>query len=169
MNNDTAIHEMNDLDPDIAEPTAPDGFAVTDESSVNWVIRKIVEARAYADRCEEWCRREQARAKREEEFFFFRFQAQLMAFARQKIAEHGGRRKSFFLPSGQIGFRTEPGKLIIDDDVSVLAWAKREVPDLVQVVERVAKSDLNDLMKRTGQLPDAGAHLEPSSERFFIR
>jgi phage host-nuclease inhibitor protein Gam len=147
----------------------PDTFHVSDDASANWVVKKIVEARTYAERCQEWCRREQVRARREEEFFLFRFGAQLASFARKKLAEQGGRRKSVFLPAGQIGFRSEPAKLMVDDEALVLEWAKREMPTIVQMIERVPKSDLNDLLKSTGEMPDAGAHIEPAAERFFIK
>jgi hypothetical protein len=58
---------------------------------------------------------------------------------------------------------------MVDDEALVLEWAKREMPTIVQMIERVPKSDLNDLLKSTGEMPDAGAHIEPAAERFFIK
>jgi hypothetical protein len=154
---------------DQRDPEVSAHFSVRDDDSANWVVRKIVECRAYRERCDAWCRREQARARREEEFFLYRFGSQLMDYARKKVAQQGGRRKSVSLPGGILGFRAEPAKLIVDDEAAILIWAKREMPALVQVIEKVSKSDLNDHLKNTGQVPDAGVHVEPPSENFFIR
>jgi hypothetical protein len=151
------------------EPSLPKEFHVRNEVTANWVVRKIVECRQYAERCQEWCRREQARAHQREAFFLFHFGVPLREFARKTLAEEGGRRKSVFLPGGTIGFRTQPAKLMIDDEAVVLSWAKRQMPGLVQVSERISKSDLNNLFKDTGLIPDAGAHVEPTTEQFFVK
>src|SRR5437870_2612266 len=94
----------------------PEEFGVVDDSSANWVVRRITEARAYAKRCAEWCEREQVRARRTEEFFLFRYSAQLSTWTQGKIAEQGGRRKSVSLPAGLVGFRHEPAKLVVEDE-----------------------------------------------------
>ena len=153
----------------IEDPEVPTEFHVCDDDSANWVVRKIVEARAYAKHCAEWCEREQSRAKNEEEFFLFRYGQQLLDFTRQKITAAGARRKSVGLPAGMIGFRAEPAKLVVDDESAVIAWAKRHNPALVSVVERLSKSGLNDHLEQTGELPDAGAHIEPARERFYVK
>jgi hypothetical protein len=153
---------------DIAANVTP-GFEVRDDETANWVVRKILESRAYAKHCAEWCEREQARAKREEEFFFFRYGQQLFNFARQKIAASGGRRKSFGLPAGTVGFRSEPAKLVVDDESAVIAWAKQNNPALVSVVERLSKSGLNEHLEQTGEVPTAGAHMEPAREKFYVK
>jgi len=58
-------------------PEVPSTFAVTDAASANWVIRKIVEARAYAARVRHWSALEIRRAEREEQFFIRRFGVEL--------------------------------------------------------------------------------------------
>jgi phage host-nuclease inhibitor protein Gam len=168
MTENVSLTEIAILNPR-NEPTVPNEFHVHDDDSANWVIRKITEARAYSKRCAEWCDREQARAKREEEFFMFRFGQQLFQFARQKISEAGGRRKSVGLPAGTVGFRSEPAKLVVDDEAAVIAWAKQFVPELVGTVERLSKSGLNDHLEQTGEIPDAGVHIEPARERFYVK
>ena len=76
--------------PDDAAPD--DGFVVRDASSANWVVRKIVEARAYAQRVKAWAELEQRRAQREEDVLLRRFGVELEAWARQQIAQqHDGR------------------------------------------------------------------------------
>src|SRR3954451_20298490 len=55
-------HEQEREKPD--EPPISDQFRVHDDDSANWLIRKIIECRAYAERCADWAEREQRRAKR---------------------------------------------------------------------------------------------------------
>jgi hypothetical protein len=147
----------------------PDRFSIHDDATANWVVRKILEARAYAKHCDEWCAREQARARRDEEFLMLRYGPQLHEHARQRIGEQGGRRKSVNLPAGTIGFRHEGAKLLVDDEAKVIEWAKRNRPELVCVVERLSKSGLNQHLEATGEAPDVGVHIEPAREKFYIK
>jgi len=163
-------NELRYVDEETVEiADAEEGFHVHDDSSANWVIRKIQEARAYSCRVAEWSEKEQVRAKREEDFFLFRYGQQLMDYARKKIDELGGRRKSIALPAGTLGFRKEHAKIIIDDEAAVLAWAKAHKPDLVTIIERLSKSGLNEHIDATGEIPEAGLHIEPEKEKFFVR
>ena len=147
----------------------PEQFHVRDDQSANWVVRKIVECRAYSQRCTEWCEREQARAKHDEEFFLFRFGHELMAYARSKMAEQGGRRKSVALPAGAIGFRSVPAQVVVDDVQAVISWAKVKQPELVTVIEQLSKSGFTAHVKSTGEMPDSGAHIEPEREKFYVK
>jgi len=144
-------------------------FTVHDDATANWLIKKIVECRNYAKRCDDWCAREKNRARRDEEFFLFKYGPQLREYARQKITERNNRCKSVNLPAGTVGFRRENAKLVVDDDDLVLAWAKEHAPELVTIVEKVSKSALNEHVESTGEMPDRGAHMEPECERFFVK
>ncbi|HZK82445.1 MAG TPA: host-nuclease inhibitor Gam family protein [Humisphaera sp.] len=153
----------------IADPPVPEGFHVHDEASANWVVRKITEARAYARNVAEFAAREKNRAQREEAFFMFRYGAELLDYARRKIAAQGGRRKSVNLPAGVVGFRHEGPKLLVDDEAAVIAWAKQHNPELVKTIENLSKSALNQHMEETGEVPDVGIRIEPAGEKFYIR
>jgi len=164
-----AVPIADDADDVPMLPEISEQFSVHDESSANWVIRQIIERRAYAKRCAEWCEREQSRARHEEEFFLFRYGQQLLEFARQKIAAQGGRRKSVNLPAGTLAFRKAPSRIVVDDEAAVIAWAKLNQPELVTVVEHLSKSALNRMVETTGELPDTGVHIEAEREDFYIR
>lgn len=151
------------------EPEVPATFMVVDDGSANWLIKKINECRAYARRCADWAEREQRRAQHEEEFFWARYGAQLRAYIQRKIAEQGGRRKSVSLPAGTAGFRKEAAKIVIDDELAVLAWAKACQPALITVVEKLSKSALNAHVESTGELPDQGVHVELEHEKFYVK
>jgi hypothetical protein len=161
---DISAGESNLGSADISED-----FRVHNDATANWLIRQILERRAYGRRCSEWCEQEQARAKHEEEFFLFRYGQQLSDYAQSKIAAAGGRRKSVNLPAGTVGFRSESSKLVIDDEAVVVAWAKTNLPQAVVVTARLSKSDLNQHFEKTGELPGVGAHVEPAREKFYIK
>jgi len=154
---------------DPSEEAVPDQFQVNSDDAANWVIKRIVEARNYCRKCDEWCEREKARAKRTEEFFLYRFQSQLSEWVRIKILEQGGRKKSVNVPAGTAGFRREPSKIIVDDETSVLAWCKLHRPDLITYVEKLSKSGLNEHVETTGELPETGVHIESEKEKFYVR
>lgn len=170
MNEIDAANTSNTVEyEDLEQLDVPQHFAVNDDSSANWVIRKILECRAYAKRCGDWYEGEQARAKNQEKFFLFRFGQQLQEYARRKIEAERTRRKSISLPAGSLGFRHEGPKLIIDDEAAVIQWAKEHMPALVTTVDRLSKSSLNDHVAQTGEVPEVGVHIEPAKEQFYIR
>ncbi len=144
-----------------------DGFAVRDAASANWVIRKIVEARAYAQRVEAWAELEHRRAQREEDFLLRRFGVDLEAWARQQITQQHDGRRSVSLPAGAVGFRTEPTRLAVTDEKRLLAWCRAHLPSAIRIVESVPKTPLTDHLKATGECPD-GAELQGGGERFHI-
>jgi len=147
----------------------PESFAVNDARQANWLVRRIVESRQYREHVQEWAAQELKRAEADEARLMYMFGSQLRAWASAEIEGHGGRRKSVALPAGTVGFRTAPVKLIVDDEKSVVAWAKTHHPEMVVVVEQVAKSALNDLLAQTGEIPEAGVHIEPAMEKFFVK
>jgi hypothetical protein len=151
------------------DPAVPAQFCIHDDASANWLVRKIVEARAYAKRCADWCAGEQARAQHDEEFLLYRFGQQLVDHTRKRILENGGRQKSIKLPAGMIGFRQEGAKLLVDDETAVIEWARRNQPALITHIERLSKSALNELVEETGEVPDVGVRIEPARENFYIR
>ena len=151
------------------EYDVPAQFQVNSDEAANWVVKKIIGARAYAKHCDEWCEREKARARREEEFFLWRYGQQLREWLAIKIREQGGRRKSVCLPAGMLGFRHEGPKVVVEDEQSVIVWAKTNNVNVVTVVERLSKSALNEHVKVTGELPDHGVRVEPERDAFYIR
>ena len=88
--------------------SVPDQFTVNDASTANWVVRKIVEARSYADRVEEWAAGELRRARHEEAWFTAMYGPQVERWVRGELVARGGRARSVKLPAGQVGLRTTP-------------------------------------------------------------
>lgn len=161
---------MSDTEDQVVEcPEVTPAFAVTDEASANWVVRKIIECRVYAQRCKEWCERECARANHDEQFFLMRFGSQLRDFLGAQLVTNGNRRRSIGLPAGTIGFRKEASRLVIDDDDAVLTWAKSQHPEQLVITEKLSKSALDDYVKNTGEIPDRGVHIQPEQDRFYVK
>lgn len=180
-----------DLD-EYAPPPVPQGFTIHDASSASWVVRKVVEARAYADRVRAWGAAEVRRAENEERYFMQRFGGQLEGWAREYLQSSGSRRRSIPLPSGTVGFRGAAARLVMADEAVVLDWCRRHLPDAVAIeidvkgaaatvlrtwlrdhctsattVERVLKCVLDKHFQKTGECP-AGAECA-TGEKFFVK
>lgn len=149
--------------------SVPKEFAIDSHDRANWLVRKVVAARAYALHVKEWAEQEQRRAEREEKTLMFLFGRQLEAWAKAEIAGLGGRRKSLALPAGTVGYRQTPLRLVVDDEKAVLAWARDHCPAAVVITSRLSKSTLDEFVKSTGMIPEDGAHVDPVGERFYVR
>ncbi len=158
----------NELDDQFIE-AAPAPFEINSPERANWLVRKIVECRAYGARARDFAEREQRRAAREEKRLLWLFGRQLEAWAAGEIAKSGGRRKSVSLPAGTLSYRRIGPRLVVDDEVAVLKWAREHCPEAIVTTERVSRTALAELMRATGIVPDVGAHVEPETERFHIK
>lgn len=92
---------------------------------------------------------------------------------RGALAEHAVRRltagkkaKSVKTFHGLLGLRTNPAKLVVEDEAAAMAAD----PEFVKVEERrtLVKSALNDHLQNTGELPP-GCRLEPAREVLYLR
>ena len=147
---------------------APEGFAVRDAASANWVVRKVVEARRYAEHVQAWAAAEVRRAEREEAFLMRRFGAELEEWARRQVQTHHDGRKSVALPAGIVGFRGERTRLVVTDESALLAWCRTNLPQAVKTVQSVAKSAVTDHVRCTGECP-SGAEFGGGGEHFYVR
>jgi hypothetical protein len=122
------------------EVLVPERFAITDQRSANWVVRKITEARACAQAVQEWADGEISRAVREEQFFLSRFGAQLEAWTRAQLT--GLRdRKSLKLPAGTVGLRAQAQRLHVHDEAQVLEWARSACPQAIRLTVELPPLD----------------------------
>jgi phage host-nuclease inhibitor protein Gam len=147
---------------------APEAFRVCDEATANWVVRRVMEARKYAERVEAWAATELGRAEREERFLLERYGRQLEAWARQRLAEGRARGKSVRLPAGTIGFRATSPHLSIQDASALLRWCRSHLPLAIRTREHVLKSAVQEHVRSTGECPQ-GAAVVAGGERFFVR
>ncbi|HEY8668474.1 MAG TPA: host-nuclease inhibitor Gam family protein [Tepidisphaeraceae bacterium] len=175
------------------EPSLSPLFTVHDEQTANWVVRKVMQARQYAQHVEAWAAAEVRRAENEERFFLDRFARQLEQWAAQEIQKLKGRRRSLNLPAGTLGFRAEPPRLLVTDEQRLLAWCIRCLPEAVKLKleatgqdaqtllawqeqhcptvhasQEVAKHLMNKHALATGEVPD-GVEPIPATDKFYIK
>jgi hypothetical protein len=153
---------------EIAPVEADERFHVHDKESANWVVRKIVETRAYRERVARWAEAETLRAERQEQFLLHRFGAELEQWARQQIGKQYPRRRSVRLPAGVLGFRNTLPKLIVTDESKLTGWCRKHLPGALKVIERVLKSEVRNHMNSTGEIAD-GTEVTDGGEKFFVR
>ena len=149
--------------------SVPQRFSVQDESSANWLLRRVLASRDYGEKVKAFAQQELRRAEREERTLLFLFGRQLQAWTKGELQKLNGRRKSLALPAGILSFKTVPASLQIDDEQAVLAWAKKHLPAAVLTVEKLSRSILSDHFKHSGEVPDCGAHVEPERQSFSIK
>jgi hypothetical protein len=149
--------------------TVPKAFEIADENTANWLVKKVVAARQYGERVKEWAEQERRRAEREEATLLYLFGRQLERWVKGEIERLAGKKKSICLPGGTVGFRRVNASLQVDDEQTVLLWAKRNCPQAVVVKESLSRSELKSHFEATGVIPDEGAHVEPERESFSIR
>ena len=170
-----------------------DGFTVKDGVSANWVVRRIVEARRYMDRVEEWGAAEVRRAENEERWLLTRFGGELQEWVRRQLGANRNRQRSLKLPAGQVGFRTTPRGLTIVDESVLAQWCRRSLTDALrlrvegrgesacllldligesrphfEVHEGVSASEVKRWLDATGELPP-GAVVAGPEERFYVK
>jgi hypothetical protein len=167
LSDDPQIVEGDALHIDVADPPE-DAFSVTDELSANWIVRRIIAARAYADHVKKWAEGELRRAEREEQFFWLRFSSQLRAWTSNELARQKTKRKSIKLPAGMLGFKSLGPKLVVLNEERLLIWARKELPAAIKVTETVSKTSLNEHFDATGEIPN-GVTIENAKEQFYVR
>lgn len=164
-----AVHPLDaEVDIEVMK-LVPKCFAIGDEKSANWLVRRIVAARQYALHVKAWAQMEQRRAEREEMTLMFLYGRQIEMWAKDEIKKLGGRRKSINLPAGVVAFRAVGPSLHIDDDASVIQWARKNLPAAIIVVEKLDRGEIRGHFDRTGEIPDDGIHIVPAHESFSIR
>lgn len=146
--------------------SVPESFEVHDAGTVSWVVRKITEARRYADRVRAWAAAELRRAEREEQFFLMRFGPQMEIWCRKELVR--SKRKSISLPGGVIGFRQSPQSLLIRSEEDLIKWCRKYLPAAIVTTQQVLKQTVKDHVQSSGEVPD-GAEISPKTEKFFIR
>jgi len=147
-------------------------FTVTDESSANWVLRKLAECDAEESVIKQMVDEEIERIKkraekllspiqRKRQFFETVFTPQLEEFAKSRVTD---KRRSVNLLHGKVGFRKGQEKLIIDDEQKAIEWAEEYCPAAIK------KSILLTPMKELSQEAEAAGfcHIEHAEDKFYI-
>jgi hypothetical protein len=166
-------------------------FVVDSDEAANWVVRRVIETRAYARRVRTWAEKETRRAEHDEAFFVRQYGPQLLSWLERSLEATRGRRRSVDLPAGRIGLRKGSLKLEVTDILAASAWCGRNSPHAAglrvvvngplafemaaQVAVRwpdaavswsVHRSQLAAHLKASGDVPDGIRVIEPSEELY---
>lgn len=160
------------------EGAAPTEFD-SDESKIDWLLGKLRKIRALVEenervaQCgirlqEDWLAGENAKLGRNATHFR-RWIATLMPPSAEEAKKAYGK-LSRSLPNGEIGYKKDPDRLVIDDAEDALAYAEsNELEIKVKTTRSVSVATLKDHMKATGVFEgDGWKHVEGHSH-IFVR
>lgn len=146
----------------------PEGFAVRDRASAEWVLERIFDAEADDAALEERKRilvrnieRMQEAQRRRAAWLRRRFEPELREWARAEL--EGKRGRTIRTPFGTLSFRKGRRRVVVEDEDGAVAWARRHRPEAVRVEERLLVSRLAE-----GDSPD-GCRIVPPEDAFEIR
>ncbi len=156
------------------KPLAQD-FKVDSLEKADWAMRKIGRAEAEIDRFTELAKDMKARIDARLALITGHHQKTIEAmsyllrpWAEVEIAR-SGKARSFKLISGVVGFRQSPERLEVEDADSVISWLEsNHREDCIRLKKEVDKTQVKDLIKETGQLPD-GCSLKQGDITFFAK
>ncbi len=162
------------------DPVTPERFSVTDESSANWVLKKLAfyEARlsAYQTMIDNEIESIRSRGEqitgpitRQIEFFRAAFGDQLRAWTQEQIA--GQKAKSVKLLHGSAGFRKSPERVNIIDEARAIKIAEElGLADVVRIRKEISKTNA----KAALGTPEGAAladviEIQPGEDVFYIK
>lgn len=169
------------LDDDV-DPVEKSRFRVTDESSANWVLRKLADlqtrraaAQAMLDNELDAIQRRFARVLKPIDnqiaFFDAAFRTELAAWAKTSLENR--KERSVKLLHGSIGFRKKPDALVIEDEADIIDYAERTgLECVVRVKKEVAKTALKKLLQTDPDIAEAllpVARIEPGGDEFYVK
>ena len=150
-------------------PQEEEAFAVVDQQTAEWTVRKIGEHRkkqaeikeladAEITRIIEWAEKQTKQHENSVEY--------LQGVLRPWFEEQG--EKSISLPSGRIRFRKLPDKFKWKDEQAVISWAKINHPKAIRTKEELDKKEIASYIKQTGEMPD-GVEIEKPEPIFEVK
>lgn len=168
----TALYSVDET-----EPVTTDRFSVKDESSANWVLRKMAETQDEINGIQQMISDELARValrgesllrplKRNLEFFEAAFGTQLRDWVATEL--EGKKKRSVGLLHGTIGFRKSPDSLVVVDEEATVAWAESEGRnDLIR--KSISKTATKKWMAEVNATEIPGANLVTGEDTFYIK
>ena len=160
---DLTTEQVNAL---IADAPAPDpcAFMPTDAAGVDWVLGKMADARARAQRIRENAEIMARAEERNAEVLEWKYGPALQTWLRAELA--GSSRKAKRLYNGVLGYRTKPAGVSVLNEAAALSWVRENLP--AAIAERLDKKMLADAVLTSGEALDF-ARLIPAEETFYIR
>jgi len=154
----------------------PDGnpvrWEIKTKDAAAWALRKMAKIKAGMDENEiaavkeiqrivAWKEAENAKLQDSLNFFEFLLQGYFLESRKADPTI-----KTIKLPHGALKMRTQQPEYTYEDD-QLLAWAHVNLPTAIVVKESVAKQQVKDHIKETGEIPD-GVSITERPEKFSI-
>lgn len=112
----------------------PEGFHITDESSADWLLRKLLHLDAEEATVREMAAQRVAELQADKNRLMGRFGAELEAWARTEAEKR--RRQTVTLSYGSVSFRKVPARLAIESEEDAITTARAVLPEAIQAVEK---------------------------------
>ena len=139
----------------------PATFGISDDRSAEWLLRKLNECDGAAERAQKWAQEIAEDCAKEKKRLLERFGVELERYTLEQL--EGKKSKSFKLPSGTVGFRSQAEKLVVTNEIEYSKWAKENLPSAIETQLSLIVEDLSDAAKTA--LRDFAAHHElPNAE-----
>lgn len=146
----------NPLTQDEATTQESTPFAITDEGSANWYLRRMATIAAEKIRIAAQAEKMIAELDADAQGLKFLYQHQLEAYTRAELASRGNRRKTLHLLQGSCAFKTVPPSVRVGDPAAAFAYAKENALPCIETTERLDNAEYKKL---------AGDALLPGMER----
>ena len=143
-------------------------FHITDEAAANWLLRKLANIEAEKQRVKAQAAEIVAALDADAARLRFLYEAELAAFARERLAQGGNRRKSLHLLQGTLAFRTVPASLRVADAEAALPRAHALGCTRVEVDATAYREAAQKALEKTGELLP-GVQRVPEHESFTLR
>ena len=156
--------QVEALTADAPSPVRGGEFIPTDTAGVDWVLGKMADARARAQRIRENAEKMARAEERNAEYLDWKYSTALQAYVRQELA--GCKKKSIRLFNGVVGFRTKPAGVNITDASAAGQWAREFCPDAL--VTNLDRKALGAALLETGEAVDF-ADFTPAEDVFYIK
>lgn len=145
------------------EPTLREIFVVDSEEKANWVLCLMANLDAEAARIKAQTDKRLKQIANEKQGLYYRYEADLRAFAALELARQKGKRKSVVLMQGTLAFQSVGESFSVADEAAALDWVRRNShTDAIRTVETLDKEAYKKLQKE--ELDSTGALL-PGIER----
>jgi phage host-nuclease inhibitor protein Gam len=171
-----ATTEPPDLD-STPEQLQSAGWRISSLGELDWVLERLADIerqeeealrleREAIDRIE--VRMAKVHERLERDRLFFEAQATLYAEEHKAALLGKGKRKSRDLPHGRIAWRSRAGRLVVEDEDTLLTWALAQAPQLVRFRSALDRVALAALVKETPAIIPPGTRWEPEQDTMHI-
>ena len=164
------------IDPATGEVVGAYGWLDKDEIETEqdlWLVQQqilkveslIVGEQAQMKRIVEMCEKRIKALQRKRDWIEHKYGQSAFRVAREHMPKG---RKTYTSPYGEVSFRTTKDRLVVDDHIQAVAWAKMVAPDAVNKVETVLVSKIPAKVMHSiltlEQFVPYGMHIEPGAE-----